>query len=143
MAAPIHNIEEEVVVISDEEEEAQVSQKGFGGRGTVGNGGNFRQRVEELLDYDDDVDEAVLLMQRGEVTKSGPVPRVVQGDHSGAHRRDLVAARGEEGLFGSLGLKEVASGALTELVLCGLWDTHWFAGRRSKLHHIILGGNWD
>ncbi|KAJ1090900.1 hypothetical protein NDU88_004028 [Pleurodeles waltl] len=148
MAVPIHNIEEEVVVISDEEEEVQVSQKGVGGRGTVGNGGNFRQRVgrvkpragyltslelagvgplgqrsdsedvqpstsrvtcgglycveEELLAYDDDVDEAVLSMQRGEVTKSGAVPRVVQGDHSGAHCRDLVAGnlpRGEEGLF--------------------------------------------
>ncbi|KAJ1116219.1 hypothetical protein NDU88_004437 [Pleurodeles waltl] len=275
MAAPIHNIEEEVVVISDDEEEVQVSLKGVGGRGTVGNGGNFRQRVgrmvhwiprvvspmlhrvraweaenqavfrlgeqvqlvdrsgvvlrgtvcgettgdgslgsayvsldfrqadqiegpsgcdtshvlgghgersshwqlgqlageqslpvkvraplehraegrvkpravyptsqelagdgplgqrsdsddvqpstsrgaggglyhvEELLEYDDDVDEAVLSMQRGEVTKSGAVPRVVQGDHSGAHRRELVAGnlpRGEEGLFGSLGSKEV------------------------------------
>ncbi|KAJ1098920.1 hypothetical protein NDU88_004027 [Pleurodeles waltl] len=45
MAALIHNIKEEVVVISDDEEEVQVSQKRVGGRGTVGSGGISRQRV--------------------------------------------------------------------------------------------------
>ncbi|KAJ1201222.1 hypothetical protein NDU88_005036 [Pleurodeles waltl] len=103
MAAPIHINEEDVVVISDEEEEVQPST-------SRGAGGGLYRVEEELLDYDDDVDEEVLSMQRGDVTKSGVVPRVVQGDHSGAHHQELVAGnlpRGEEGLLGLLGSKEV------------------------------------
>ncbi|KAJ1164087.1 hypothetical protein NDU88_004533 [Pleurodeles waltl] len=186
MAVPIDIYEEDVVIISDEEEEAQVSQKGVGGRGSVGNGGHSRQRSlpvkfraplehraegrvkpgavypisrelagvgplgqrsdledvqpstsrgtggglyrveEELLDYDDDIDEEVLPMQWGDVVKSRAVPRVVQGDHSGAHHQELLAGnlpRGEEGLLGSLGSKvvrEVMGGTLRKGVQGGL-----------------------
>ncbi|KAJ1108575.1 hypothetical protein NDU88_005951 [Pleurodeles waltl] len=223
MAVPIHNIEEEVVVISDDEEEVQGTFEhraegrvklgavyptlrelaGVGPLGqrsdsevvqpstSRGTGGSLSRVEEELLDYDEDVDETVMSMQRGEVTKSGAVPGVVQGDHSGVHRRDLVAGnlpRGDKESYVSFGSKgvrevvrstlrkgvqefrggiteqrmskvevsirvslvmeadgksEVALGALTELMLFGLWDTHFFAGRRSKLDHFILGGNWD
>ncbi|KAJ1211158.1 hypothetical protein NDU88_006519 [Pleurodeles waltl] len=161
MAAPIHNIEEEVVVISDDEEEIQPST-------SRGAGGGLTRVEEELLDYDDDVDKTVMSMQRGEVTKSGAVPGEVQGDHSGAHRRDLVAGnlpRGEEGSFVSFGSNEVrevvgstlrkgvqnfrgglneqrmskvdasiqvASGALTELVLFGF--VRWAEKQASSRH---------
>ncbi|KAJ1152790.1 hypothetical protein NDU88_005565 [Pleurodeles waltl] len=140
-----------------------------------GAGGGLYPIEEELLDYDDDVEEEVLPIQQGDVVKSRDVPRVVQGDHSGAHRQELVAGnlpRGEERVLGLSGSKvvrevmggtlqkgvqgvlhektlskvdasiQVALGALTELVLCGLWDTRSFAGRRSKLHRVILGSNW-
>ncbi|KAJ1209857.1 hypothetical protein NDU88_005229 [Pleurodeles waltl] len=84
MAVTININEEDVVVISDEEEEVQRST-------SRGAGGGLYRAEEELLDYDDGVDEELLPMQRGDVMKSRAVPSVVQGDHSGAHRQELVA----------------------------------------------------
>ncbi|KAJ1149424.1 hypothetical protein NDU88_002234 [Pleurodeles waltl] len=149
MAAPININEEEVVIISDEEEEVQSlpvkvraplihraegrvkpgavypTSRELAGVGLLsqrsgledvqpstsqGAGGGLYPIEEELLDYDDDVEEEVLPMQQGDVVKSRDVPRVVQGDHSGAHRQELVAGnlpRGEERVLGSSGSKVV------------------------------------
>ncbi|KAJ1098215.1 hypothetical protein NDU88_003331 [Pleurodeles waltl] len=63
---------------------------------------------EELLDYEDDMEEPVMPRQR--VVKAGDVPGVVQGGHSKAHRRDMSAGslpRGEVGLVGSMKVNEL------------------------------------
>ncbi|KAJ1149937.1 hypothetical protein NDU88_002735 [Pleurodeles waltl] len=44
---------------------------------------------EELLDYEDDMEEPVIARQR--VVMAGDVPGVVQGGHAKAHRREVSA----------------------------------------------------
>ncbi|KAJ1165781.1 hypothetical protein NDU88_006198 [Pleurodeles waltl] len=165
MAACICNIEDEVVVISDDEAEVQVGRLADGqsllvkvgapfghqaegrvkpgavymtsreaaGAGYMGQrddsvdlrpstsrrAGDSLDRIEEeLLDYDDDVEGNVTLVQRGEAMKPRVIPRVVQGDHVVVHHWELVAGnllRGEEGLLvsvGSGGVREVVGGAM-------------------------------
>ncbi|KAJ1201098.1 hypothetical protein NDU88_004913 [Pleurodeles waltl] len=63
---------------------------------------------EDLLDYEDDMEDPVMSRQR--VMMAGNVPGVVQGGHSRVHCRDMVAGnlpRGEEGLVGSVGANEL------------------------------------
>ncbi|KAJ1154274.1 hypothetical protein NDU88_007028 [Pleurodeles waltl] len=170
MAAPISNIDNEVVVISDEEVEVQTwgedcaSAVGrladvqslpvkvgtpFGhraegrvkpgavyltsweaaGAGSMGQrddrvgdvrpstsrgaGVSLERIEEELLAYDDDVEGHVTSVQRGDTMKPRVVTGVVQGDHTGVHRRNMVAGnlpRGEEGVFVSVGLGDVREG---------------------------------
>ncbi|KAJ1149501.1 hypothetical protein NDU88_002308 [Pleurodeles waltl] len=63
---------------------------------------------EDLLDYEDDMEEPVMSRQR--VVMAGDVPGVVQGGHSRVHRQDMLAgnlARGEDGLVGSIRVNEL------------------------------------
>ncbi|KAJ1105822.1 hypothetical protein NDU88_003226 [Pleurodeles waltl] len=66
------------------------------------------ERVEEeLLDYDEEVEEHVASVPRDDSMETPRVVRkVVQGDHLGGHRRELVAGnlpRGDEGVLVSVG----------------------------------------
>ncbi|KAJ1208129.1 hypothetical protein NDU88_003518 [Pleurodeles waltl] len=170
MAAPVSNIDDEVVVISDEE--VEVRTWGEDGASAVGRladvqslpvkvkapfrhraegrvkpgtvyltsreaagAGSMRQcddpvvdvrpstsrgagvsleRIEvELLDYDDEVEEHVTSVQRGDAMKPRVIPKVVQGDHIGVRHLELVAGslpRGEKGVFVSVGLGGVREG---------------------------------
>ncbi|KAJ1097747.1 hypothetical protein NDU88_002864 [Pleurodeles waltl] len=72
-----------------------------------GAGASLDRIEEELLDYDDEVEEHVMSVPRGDAMETPRVvPKVVQGDHFGGRRRELVAgnlARGEEGVLVSVG----------------------------------------
>ncbi|KAJ1142944.1 hypothetical protein NDU88_009256 [Pleurodeles waltl] len=73
-----------------------------------GAGVGWRRMEQDLLDYEDDVEDPVMSRQR--VMMAGDVPGVVQGSHSRVHRRDMVAGnlpRGEEGLVVSVGANEL------------------------------------
>ncbi|KAJ1106717.1 hypothetical protein NDU88_004117 [Pleurodeles waltl] len=130
MAAPVFNVEDEVVVISDEEEDAQVkpgavyptSLETAGVRPwgpltdsddaqpstSQGAGAGWTSMDEDLLDYEDDMEEPVRSLQR--VVMAGDVPGVVRGGHSTVHRRDMLAGnlpRGEDGLVGSVRVNEL------------------------------------
>ncbi|KAJ1161360.1 hypothetical protein NDU88_001847 [Pleurodeles waltl] len=63
---------------------------------------------EDVLDYEDDVEDPVMSLQW--VVMAGDVPGVVQGGHSRVHRREMVAGNlptGEEGLLFSVGPNEL------------------------------------
>ncbi|KAJ1139738.1 hypothetical protein NDU88_006105 [Pleurodeles waltl] len=67
-----------------------------------GAGAGWASLEEELLDYEDDLEEPVMSRQR--VVLTGDVPGLVQGGHSKAHCRDVSAGnlpRGEDGFVGS------------------------------------------
>ncbi|KAJ1128224.1 hypothetical protein NDU88_006603 [Pleurodeles waltl] len=68
-----------------------------------GTGAGWTSMEENLLDYEDDMEEPVMSRQR--VVMAGDVPGVVQGGHSKVHRRDMLAGnlpRGEDGFVGSM-----------------------------------------
>ncbi|KAJ1144943.1 hypothetical protein NDU88_011237 [Pleurodeles waltl] len=54
-----------------------------------GAGAGWASMEEDLLDYEDDMEEPVMSRQR--VVMAGDMPGVVQGSHSKAHRRDVSA----------------------------------------------------
>ncbi|KAJ1140369.1 hypothetical protein NDU88_006724 [Pleurodeles waltl] len=73
-----------------------------------GAGAGWASMEEELLDYEEDMEEPVMPRQR--IVKAGDVPGVVQGGHSKAHGRDMSAGslpRGEVGLVGSMRVNEL------------------------------------
>ncbi|KAJ1137194.1 hypothetical protein NDU88_003607 [Pleurodeles waltl] len=73
-----------------------------------GAGAGWAYMDEELLDYEDDMEEPVMSRQR--VVMAGDVPGVVQGGHAKAHRRDVSAGnlpRGEDGFVGSMRVHEL------------------------------------
>ncbi|KAJ1142479.1 hypothetical protein NDU88_008793 [Pleurodeles waltl] len=87
-----------------------------------GAGAGWASMEEDLLDYEDDMEEPV--MPRQWVVMAGDVPGVVQGGHSKVHHRDMSAGslqRGKDGLVGSMRVNELRenfgnlsrSGALT------------------------------
>ncbi|KAJ1156344.1 hypothetical protein NDU88_009067 [Pleurodeles waltl] len=125
---------------------------------------------EELLDYDEDLEEPVVSTKR--VMVAGEVPGVVQGSHvpvqsPGNLPRDeesvveflraqrgwdnvgaVGRARARKGMVvGELRSKvdasiQVVSRVRTKFAPNGLLDTLLFAGQKSKLHHVILGDSW-
>ncbi|KAJ1130708.1 hypothetical protein NDU88_009058 [Pleurodeles waltl] len=108
MAAPVLDIDDAVVMISDNEVEEQWGQNSVGCSGKINSEGVFRQKAEEeLLDYDEEVEEHVASVPRGDLKETPRVVRkVVQGNHFGVRCRELVAGnlqRGEEGVLVSVG----------------------------------------
>ncbi|KAJ1190139.1 hypothetical protein NDU88_006878 [Pleurodeles waltl] len=101
MAAPGLHVEDEVVVISDEEVEVQCDDPVVDVRPSTsrGAGASLECIDEELLDYDDEVEEHVTSVPRGDAMKTPRVvPKVVQGNYFGVRHRELVAGnlpRGE------------------------------------------------
>ncbi|KAJ1190366.1 hypothetical protein NDU88_007104 [Pleurodeles waltl] len=129
IAAPMDFIEDDVILIIDEEIEVQGRNRVVRGEGNVKFAGNSRQPVnsvfdehpstsrgasarfecleEELLDYDEEVEEQVMPAMKGDVKETPHiVPKVVRGDHFGNRCRDMVVGslpRGEEARSVSVG----------------------------------------
>ncbi|KAJ1144199.1 hypothetical protein NDU88_010501 [Pleurodeles waltl] len=111
-----------------------------------GAGASFESIEEELLDYDDEVEEHVTYVQRGDnMKKPRVVPKVVLGDHVGVRHRELVAGslpRGEEGVFISVGLGGVREGVgdATQKVdkdICGVTNEQ----RKGRVDRSIQAGH--
>ncbi|KAJ1137348.1 hypothetical protein NDU88_003759 [Pleurodeles waltl] len=73
-----------------------------------GAGVGWASMDEELLDYEEDMEEPVTSQKW--VVMAGDVPGVVQGGHTKAHRQDVSTGnlpRGEDGFVGSLRVHEL------------------------------------
>ncbi|KAJ1209295.1 hypothetical protein NDU88_004673 [Pleurodeles waltl] len=105
MAAPMFNIDDAVVLISDDEGDDPIFD--VWPSTSRGASASLERVEEELLDYDKEVEEHVVSVPRGDSMETPRVvQKVVQGDHFGGRCRELVAGnlpRGEEGVLVSVG----------------------------------------